>query len=136
MAVINSSTFNFKEIVDGLMRSYMGDVLQAGFEVIPKVADEAAKKLRQESRGKFQPSGRHKRKYYQGWKSKVDRGRMNVGATVHGESGTYQLAHLLENGHAKRGGGRTEGVVHIATVEQWAIDKAYNDMMDKLEHLP
>lgn len=132
MTMVNSSTFNFKSIVDDFMRSYKNEVVEAGYEVIPKVAKEAAAKLRSESRAQF---GRGK--YASGWKSRNEKGRLTVVSKVYGESGTYQLAHLLEHGHVTRNGKnrvypRTPAHVHIEPVEQWATDKAYNDLMDKL----
>jgi hypothetical protein len=128
MAVVHSSKMNFAEVVqDMLLKQYYPNVVETTTEVIDEVSKEAVKKLKQDS-----PKGA-KGKYAKGWARKVETGRLTVGATVYGKHGTYQLAHLLEHGHAKRGGGRTEALVHIAPVEQWAIDEAYERIMHRLE---
>lgn len=133
--VVNSSKFNFSEIINDYIRGeYYPEVIKASQKVIKNVAKEAAEKLRTQ-----QETPKKSGKYAKGWTYKVDKARISVGATVYGKKGTYQLAHLLEYGHVTRNGtGRTWSTKdkttrpHIEAVEQWAIDKAYNDMMDEL----
>lgn len=57
-------------------------------------------------------------KYAKSWTSKKTRENSHtLEMTVHSKD-RYQIAHLLEKGHAKRGGGRVEGRPHIAPAEK------------------
>lgn len=106
-------------------------------EVLKKTGKEAAQKLRNSSKALFEPSGKHDKKYYQGWTSTTEEGRLQTETIVYGKSGTSQLAHLLEYGHVSRNGtGRTfkpvQGKEHIAPVERWATETAHNEILRKL----
>ena len=62
-------------------------------------------------------------KYAKSWKTKVTKDTpLTAEVTVYSPT-RYQLAHLLEHGHAKRGGGRTAAQVHIAPAEQEGIEQ-------------
>lgn len=46
----------------------------------------------------------------------------------------YQLAHLLEYGHAKRGGGRVAGKAHIAPAEENAVRQLEEEIKRSLQN--
>nr|WP_237566203.1 HK97 gp10 family phage protein [Oceanobacillus massiliensis] len=57
-------------------------------------------------------------KYRDSWTvTKQKESSSSLELVVHSKT-RYQLAHLLEHGHAKRGGGRVAGKVHIAPAEE------------------
>lgn len=132
MAVVNSSRINAKESIEWAVKKYLenynGDVIEVVTEVVPEVAREAVKKLKAAS-----PKG-SEQKYYKGWTYTVNKGRLSTGATIYGKHGTYQLAHLLEHGHAKRGGGRepVKAIEHIKPVEEWLNEEIVDRTIERL----
>ena len=60
--------------------------------------------------------------YAKSWSVKKTKETSNsLEVTVYSKN-RYQLAHLLEHGHAKRGGGRVAARTHIAQAEQSAVE--------------
>ena len=57
-------------------------------------------------------------KYAKSWAVKTQKETSNSLELVVHSKNRYQLAHLLEFGHAKRGGGRVSGRPHIAPAEE------------------
>lgn len=70
-------------------------------------------------------------KYARGWTSTATKEtNLALIKTIHNR--TPGLTHLLENGHAKRDGGRVEGIRHIAPVEEKMIRQFEERLKEKL----
>lgn len=89
---------------------------------------EAAKVAKQETQaGAPVRSGA----YRKGWAVKEEAAsRLRSEAIVHNRT-RYQLAHLLEKGHAKANGGRVAARVHIKPAEENAV-KNMEEAMEKI----
>lgn len=72
--------------------------------------------------------------YAKSWSTKKTRQTArSLEVTVYSRN-RYQLAHLLEHGHAKRGGGRTRAQVHIAPAEEKGIRQLEEDIKRSIRH--
>ena len=73
-------------------------------------------------------------KYAKSWAVKTTKETANaLEVTVHSRN-RYQLAHLLEHGHAKRNGGRTRAIPHIAPAEEKGIEQLERDIERSLRN--
>ena len=70
--------------------------------------------------------------YSKSWTVKTQKETANSLEVVVHSKNRYQLAHLLEHGHAKRGGGRVAGKPHIAPDEEKAIKELEQEITRKL----
>jgi hypothetical protein len=92
------------------LRLYEQDVREEVEVSKEEVSKELVSQLKQD------PSPKLTGDYRKGWRAK----RVGNKFIIHNKT-DYQLTHLLENGHAKVGGGRVEGIPHIRPAEQEAI---------------
>lgn len=70
--------------------------------------------------------------YAKSWAVKTEKETAHSLEVVVHSKNRYQIAHLLEHGHAKRGGGRVAGIPHIAPAEEKAVKKLEEDIVKKL----
>ena len=103
-----------KVIMEGL-QEYADLATDELKKAIKKAGDEAKKDIQANAPSK---SG----KYKKSWAVKTTKETSNAMEVVVHSRNRYQLAHLLEHGHAKRGGGRTKAIPHIAPAEQKAVE--------------
>lgn len=106
----------------------MGNAIQKEFEeyvehtadevkkIVSKVADDVKEKIQE---GAPVDTGAYKKSWTI---TKTKDSALGAEYTVHSKT-RYRLTHLLEFGHAKRGGGRVKAIPHIAKGENLAISE-------------
>ncbi len=112
------------------LQNYAEDITEFAENAVKETAKEEAKKLRQTSP---KLSGDYKK----AWSYKKD-GRLKaatkhrVDMVVYSKKPEYRKTHLLENGHAKRGGGRVAGIPHIGKVREEAEKRLQERILEKI----
>ena len=71
--------------------------------------------------------------YAKSWRTRKTRESSNVLEVTVYSPKRYMLAHLVEKGHAKRGGGRVAGKPHIAPAEQHGIEQLTREIEEALK---
>ena len=110
---------NISEGIANQLAEFTEEVQEVLEETANQVTKEAVKLLKANSPMKT-------KKYAKSWRRK----KTSNGYIVHNKR--YYLTHLLEHGHAKRGGGRVVGKPHIAHVEQQTINDFEQKVREKL----
>lgn len=105
---------------------YEAGVIEDMTAVVKKVTREGVKTIKSNA-GVFGGTGQ----YAKGWTSQVETGRLSAQGIIYNKA-VPGLPHLLEFGHANRGGGRTPGRVHIAPVEKAIVESFQKEMEQTL----
>ncbi|MCM1096931.1 MAG: HK97 gp10 family phage protein [Ruminococcus flavefaciens] len=90
-------------------------------KIVAEVAEDVKEKIREEAPV---DTGAYKKSWAV---TQTKKSALGAEYTVHSKE-KYRLTHLLEFGHAKRGGGRTKAQPHIAKGESLAISKIKQKM--------
>lgn len=116
--MVKSNLNDLSKMIVQSVKDYTTEVQDDIKKGAKKIAKEAAQELK--SAGSFKD---RTRSYRKGWRAKSVKGE---GEVVHNLTDA-QRTHLLEKGHALRRGGRSIGrvsaKVHIAPVEEKAVDE-------------
>ena len=105
----------------------MADEIMKGLTKYSELADSAMKKVVRKTATSVKKeisanAPKRTGKYAKSWTTKkIKENSHSLEITVHSKD-RYQIAHLLEHGHAKRNGGRVAAIPHIAPAEENGAD--------------
>ena len=117
MRTYKAKLTDLDKAVNEILTEYAGHMTE-GMKIAVRTISENAKE--ETKAGSPVGKGRKAGKYRKGWAVRTEEERLSAESIVHNRT-DYQLAHLLEKGHATRNGGRTKAIPHIEPAEQKAI---------------
>lgn len=124
---LDTFSTELKKILD----EYADEVTENVQEITKKVARKGAQAVKSESLNAFKDVHLKKGRYGTGWTSTVETGRLSAQGIIYNKK--YPgLPHLLEHGHAMRGGGRVPGKAHIAPVEKKIVEMYEKEIIHDL----
>ena len=118
--------------INDILKDYKEYCENITYEDIDKTGDAARKKVKElapvaaSAYKKWEPDAEEIRPgtYKKSWRKKTEgKGTAKPSVVVYAGGNQYRLTHLLENGHAKKGGGRVRGYSHIAPAQELAEDE-------------
>ena len=122
-----------KVAIDQLANEIMAG-LEEYAEIATESVKEAVKKSGQPVRKEIRANAPKDTKAYQkSWSVKKERETATQLHLIVHSRNRYQLAHLLEHGHAKRGGGRVKGQPHILPAQEVGMRQLESDIEKELK---
>ena len=122
-----AKAINIETEIVKILTKYGDEVAENIQKVTKEIVRKGTKAVKQNAQTNFSGTG----KYAAGWTSQAKEGRYSSQGIIYNRA-KPGLPHLLEHGHAKRGGGRTDGKEHIAPVEQEVIKSFEEAIKEKL----
>lgn len=124
-----SRSISISEMADAIMEG-LTEYADLATEAMKKSVKKAGNTVRKEIQ---EHAPKNSGTYSKSWSVKNTKETANsLEVTVYSRN-RYQLAHLLEFGHAKRGGGRVSGKAHIAPAEELGMKQLESDIEKTLK---
>lgn len=116
---------NLANVITAAVKEYTEDVTAGIVKEVDKTSRNVTKEISAKS-----PRREKGGEYAKGWTRKKVVIDGNVRYTIHNKR-KPGLAHLLEKGHAKRGGDRVPGIPHIGP----AVDREVPEMVNRIKSI-
>lgn len=125
MAKQKVKVFDLSKVVDDIIKEYGLDVAEIVAKDVRALAPQVVSKIQE-------ASPKRTGEYARGWKAEVSEQKTYTKAMIFNDTKPY-LTHVLENGHAKVGGGRVSARKHIKPTKEWAEEKLWEMVVNDLK---